>query len=160
MISDVDYALMAGRAYESTRKAINWFPIPDGWQEFFHVPEPTIPGFPATSGFEAVSFFNGPDVAHSTEIVISFAGTYDKDITGDIAADIGLATGFGSAQLLQAAEYYLQVKAANASNPNATITLTGLPHYRPKESAGQDVRQRHLQPVPAFHLTGRRESFI
>ncbi len=38
-------------------------------------------------------------------------------------ADIGLGTGVGSAQLLQAAEYYLQVKAAN---PNATsITFTG-----------------------------------
>ena len=41
---------------------------------------------------------------------------------GDIAADIGLATGVGSAQLLQAAEYYLQVQAAN---PTANITFTG-----------------------------------
>lgn len=41
---------------------------------------------------------------------------------GDIAADIGLGTGVGSAQLLQAAEYYLQVQAAN---PNAAITFTG-----------------------------------
>ena len=58
-----------------------------------------------------------------TDIVISYAGTYEKDITGDIFADIGLATGVGSAQLLQAAEYYLQVKA---ENPNATsITFTG-----------------------------------
>ncbi|MFA6283953.1 MAG: lipase family protein [Desulfurivibrionaceae bacterium] len=78
------------------------------------------------SGFEAVSFFNGPDLAHSTEIVISYAGTYDKDLTGDWVANVNLATGLGSAQLLQAAEYYLQVKAQiTAANPNATITLTG-----------------------------------
>ena len=35
---------------------------------------------------------------------------------------IKLAADTGSAQLLQAAEYYLQVKAAN---PGANITLTG-----------------------------------
>lgn len=39
-----------------------------------------------------------------------------------MVANAGLATGVGSTQLLQAAEYYLQVKA---TNPNATITLTG-----------------------------------
>ncbi|MEW6289177.1 MAG: lipase family protein [Thermodesulfobacteriota bacterium] len=54
---------------------------------------------------------------------MSFAGTYDGD---DIAADIGLADGWGSVQLLQAAEYFLQIKAqVTAANPNATITLTG-----------------------------------
>ncbi|MBU4411714.1 MAG: DUF2974 domain-containing protein, partial [Proteobacteria bacterium] len=113
---DIDCALMAGRAYLTTRGQKNWFPIPDGWTEFFHIPNPTNS---TISGFEAVSFQRGD------EIVISFAGTYDKDITGDWVANTGLATGFGSAQLLQAAEYYLQVKAANASNPDARITLTG-----------------------------------
>ncbi|WHZ22878.1 MAG: hypothetical protein OJF47_001990 [Nitrospira sp.] len=39
-----------------------------------------------------------------------------------MAANIELATGLGSVQLLQAAEYYLQVQAAN---PNAAITFTG-----------------------------------
>lgn len=50
----------------------------------------------ASSGFEAASYTNG------TEIVISFAGTYSDDVTGDIAADIGLATGYGSDQLQNA----------------------------------------------------------
>ena len=69
-----------------------------------------------SSGFEAISFQRG------SEIVISYAGTYDKDLGGDQLANAGLATGFGSAQLRQAAEYYLQIKSAN---PNASITLTG-----------------------------------
>ena len=108
MATNIEYALMAGAAYFDTRVPNNRFPTPQNWVSFNHKSR--------ASGFEAISFSNG------TEIVISYAGTYDKDITGDIAADIGLATGFGSAQLLQAAEYYLQVKAAN---PFATITLTG-----------------------------------
>lgn len=29
MITAIEYALMAGRAYLSNRKNINWFPIPD-----------------------------------------------------------------------------------------------------------------------------------
>ena len=124
MVTDIEYALFAGRAYQATRPLINQFPIPQGWLEFAHVPKnPDYPMFTEASGFEAVSFQNS---ANPNEIVISFAGTDPSDILGDVAADIGLATGFGSAQLLQAAEYYLQVRAqATAANPNAHITLTG-----------------------------------
>ncbi len=124
MATDIEYALFAGLAYQVTRPLINQFPIPQGWLEFAHVPKnPDYPMFTEASGFEAVSFQNS---ANPKEIVISFAGTYDKDYLGDWAADAGLATGFGSVQLLQAAEYYLQVKAqVMALNPNATITLTG-----------------------------------
>jgi hypothetical protein len=107
---------MAGHAYRTTRDEINWIPVPQGWTPFTHVPDPAAPSFPATSGFEAISFQRGND------IVISYAGTDPTDLSGDIAADIGLATGLGSAQLLQAAEYYLQVQAAN---PTARITFTG-----------------------------------
>jgi hypothetical protein len=114
---EIDCALMAGRAYQTTRdpSGINWFPDPAGWTEFAHVPNST---YPTTSGFEAVAFQRG------TEIVISFAGTNPNSLLDpDNDANIGLATGFGSEQLLQAAEYYLQV---NAANPNATsITFTG-----------------------------------
>jgi Ca2+-binding RTX toxin-like protein len=57
------------------------------------------------------------------DIVISYAGTNPNSLLDpDNAANIGLATGFGSTQLLQAAEYYLQIKAAN---PMANITFTG-----------------------------------
>jgi hypothetical protein len=103
----LEYALMAGRAYESTRGALNLFPTPGGWTTSRHDSQP--------SGFEAISFQRG------SEIVISYAGTYPTD-TGDQFANGGLAMGFGSVQLQQAVEYYLQVKAAN---PLATITLTG-----------------------------------
>ncbi|MHB0986531.1 MAG: putative Ig domain-containing protein [Sulfuricella sp.] len=108
---EIDYALMAGASYISTRPDINKFPIPADWA--------TIPSShfnDSSTGFEAVAFQKG------TDIVISYAGTYDKDYFGDMVADVGLATGLGSDQLLQAAEYYLQVKAAN---PGATITFTG-----------------------------------
>lgn len=116
MATTIEYALMAGHAYRTTRDEINWIPSPDGWTPFFPVPDPTTAAaFQATDGFEAISFTNG------TEIVISFAGTYDGS-AADWLANASLGLGDESAQLRQAAEYYLQVKAAN---PNATITLTG-----------------------------------
>ncbi|WHZ22884.1 MAG: hypothetical protein OJF47_001996 [Nitrospira sp.] len=109
MPSTLDYALMAGASYIDTRGLTNRFPVPDNWVSFKHES--------GSSGFEAISFVKG------TEIVISYAGTYAKDLTGDMIADFNLATGLGSAQLLQAAQYYLQVKA---ENPTATsITFTG-----------------------------------
>lgn len=109
MATTIEYALMSGRAYIRTRNPINRFPVPDGWVETQH-------DFDQSSGFEAVSFIR------SGEVVVSFAGTYQPDVFGDWKANGGLATGFGSKQLVQAAEYYLQVKAAN---PDTTITLTG-----------------------------------
>lgn len=98
---------MAGAAYISTRPDMNWFPVPQGWAEIpsSHV---VLPG-----GFEAASFTNG------SEIVISYAGT-GPGLT-DWDANSGLALGFGSEQLRQAALYYLEVKAAN---PGATISFT------------------------------------
>jgi len=109
MTTPTEYALLAGASYISTRADINKFPIPLGWNQISYSPS-------APSGFEAAAFQNG------NEIVISFAGTYPGDVAGDLAANFGLATGEGSIQLKQAADYYLQIKAAN---PNATITLTG-----------------------------------
>lgn len=70
-------------------------------------------------GFEASAFTNG------TEIVISYSGT-DPNNAGffseDMQTNFALVNGNWSPQLLQAAEYYLQIKAAN---PGATITITG-----------------------------------
>ncbi|MDP2995813.1 MAG: DUF2974 domain-containing protein, partial [Anaerolineales bacterium] len=95
-------------AYRSTRADINRFPLPDGWAEM-PLSHLTLPG-----GFEAVSFTNG------SEIVISYAGT-GPGLT-DWDANSGLALGFGSEQLRQAALYYLEVKE---TNPGATISFTG-----------------------------------
>jgi len=117
IITAIDYALMAGASYISNRALINQFPVPNGWLGTKHESSPL-----GGSGFEAISFINGADIATSTNIVISYAGTNPADITGDVAADLSLAAGHGSAQLLQAAEYYLQVKMAN---PTANISFTG-----------------------------------
>ena len=113
MATTIEYALLAGDSYYDTRADINRFPIPTGWAK---ISNPDSHFSDLATGFEAISFTNG------TEIVISFAGTYDKDYFGDWIADVKLATGYAHAQLLQAAQYYLDVKR---QNPSATITLTG-----------------------------------
>ena len=114
---EIDCALMAGAAYITTRDPINQFPVPKGWSGFSHVPNPS---YPTSSGFEAVAFGN---IANPNNIVIAFTGTNPNSLLDpDNAANIGLATGYGSEQLTQAAIYYLQVKAAN---PSASITFTG-----------------------------------
>jgi hypothetical protein len=107
MIDNITYALMAGRVYISTRPDENQFPLLQNWTEFNHKS--------LNSGFEAITFTNG------TEIVISYAGTGPG--TADwTSGNIPLAFGILSDQLRQAADYYLQVKAAN---PGAAITFTG-----------------------------------
>lgn len=109
---EIDNALMAGLAYQSTRDKINWFPAPSGWLEFSHIPNST---YPTTLSFEASAFQN----TTTGEIVISYAGT--SQLT-DWLANVALGAGLGSDQLEQAALYYLQIKAAN---PTATISFTG-----------------------------------
>ena len=114
MATTIDYALMAGAAYRDTRADINRFPIPSGWNLISRNPQDDA------TGFEAATFGNGATIATSTNIVISYAGTNPNSLLDpDNAANVGLATGTGSAQLVQAAEYYLQVKALN---PNVTLT--------------------------------------
>ena len=87
---EIECALMAGRAYQSNRNpdiGINWFPVPAGWNEFFHVPN--NPAFtPSSSGFEAVSFRSGNGTGN--EIVISYAGT-DPISVSDWLANADLA---------------------------------------------------------------------
>ena len=116
MTTAIEYALMAGASYISTRPTdSNKFPVPNGWIENVNKRQ-ALP-----SGFEATYFTNG------SEIVISFAGTYDNPpnplTNPDLQADMGLAFGYGSDQLLQAARYYLDVKASAPAG--TTITLTG-----------------------------------
>jgi Ca2+-binding RTX toxin-like protein len=119
--TQIDYALMAGYAYRTTRDQNNWFPVPKDWTPFFPVPDDSTSAlFPVGStGFEAIAFKRG------TDIVISFSGT-DPNNSGPLSPDGqtngALAAGNWSDQLLHAAEYYLTIKAAN---PNANITLTG-----------------------------------
>src|SRR5690348_5730501 len=114
MVTTIEYALLAGASYRDTRADLNRFPIPSGWGVVSIVPEDN------STGFEASAYRN----ITTNEIVISFAGTNPNEslVGPDHMADYLLATGVGSVQLEQAAEYYLKIKAAN---PNAIISFTG-----------------------------------
>jgi Lipase (class 3) len=109
MATEIEYALMAGRIYQSTRATINWLPdlLSRGWIEQRHEVNDA-------SGFEAISFKKG------TEIVISFAGTGSNV---DWWANAGGFFGVTTEQLRQAADYYLEVKTANP--PGTIISFTG-----------------------------------
>lgn len=121
MATAIDYAVMAGRAYQTARNKINWFSVPDGWVEYFHVPKnPDYPMFTETSGFEAVSF---QSKANPNEIVISFAGTNPLEMGDWTQGNVPLAFGVISGQFKDAVDYYLQVKASAPAN--ATISFTG-----------------------------------
>jgi hypothetical protein len=114
MTTTIDYALLAGAAYFDTRDDSNRIPLPQNWTVISRVSSDPV------SGFEARALKNG------NEIVISYAGT-DPNNSNPLTSPDGktnsaLASGNRADQLLQAAEYYLQIKAAN---PGATITLTG-----------------------------------
>ncbi len=83
MTTTIEYALMAGASYRDTRPDANKFPIPIGWNMISRSPQDNA------TGFEAATFMNG------TEIIISYAGTYDKPrnplSNPDLLADFGLA---------------------------------------------------------------------
>lgn len=101
MVTEIEYALMAGRIYQSTREKINWLPdlLSRGWIEQRHEVNDA-------SGFEAVSFKRG------SEIVISFAGTGSNE---DWWANAGGFFGVNSEQLAQAVEYYPQFDMSSNS---------------------------------------------
>jgi len=109
MATLIDYALMSGGAYVSTRPEINQFPVPQDWSTTDHVTSWT--------GFEVISYVNNA----SNEVVISYAGT-EGFISRDNLANVPMALGAGSFMLFQAAEYYFTVKS---KNPGATISFTG-----------------------------------
>ncbi len=99
---------------------INQIPSPANWVKLTGIPD-------IDTGFEAVTYIQeGKTLLNSSEIVISFAGT-DPNNSGLLTSPDGrtnsaLANGKWSDQLLQAAKYYLDIKAAN---PNAIVTFTG-----------------------------------
>lgn len=69
MATTIEYALLAGASYYDTRRGLNRFPLPKGWNWGSRIPQDK------TTGFEAAAFCNGADLVHSTEIIISYAGT-------------------------------------------------------------------------------------
>ena len=116
MTTTIEYALLAGDSYYDTRTDKNRFSLPQNWSVLSRAPSD------ATTGFEASVFQNG------TEIVISFAGTYANpnslSTNPDMQADLAMGLGMWSAQLGQAADYYLPIKN-NPLYQGAHITLTG-----------------------------------
>lgn len=101
----VEFSLMAGAAYVSTRGEINRIHAPSGWEPLNpragldHRTDPA-------NGFEAAAFVKG------NEIVIAFAGTDFPDLTGDwLQANAPLFSGAMSPQLLKAAAYYQDIKS-------------------------------------------------
>lgn len=115
MPTAIEYALMAGAAYVSTRAPINQIPSPVGWL-------PRKRERQDGSGFEASSFVNGTETANSTEIVISYAGTYPTSSGDWFNGNIPLALGGLADQLREAADYYLAVKASAPAGANITFT--------------------------------------
>jgi hypothetical protein len=98
MITIIEYALMAGASYISTRSDPNKFPVPEDWVR--------IGRDVKDSGFEAATFQKG------SEIVISFAGTYPTDYFGDQTTNSQLGAGpnlFGLAQLARVGRNSLRI---------------------------------------------------
>jgi hypothetical protein len=95
---EIECALMAGYAYQTTRSEDNILPGPEagGWSRIGS-------DINDATGFEAYTFKRGD------EIVIAFAGTYPEQ-EGDINTNGHLATGNPTAQLREAVLYYLDVK--------------------------------------------------
>jgi hypothetical protein len=126
MPSDIQYALMAGAAYSSTRTENNRIPWPQaqGWFPFwppnlfatlvdlgFAIEANSI--LHRSSGFEARVFSDG------SETVIAYAGT--DVVSWDLLANVELATGSYSEQLERAALLYAAVKQATGQQ----ISFTG-----------------------------------
>ena len=120
MATQLELALMAGGAYVSTRSDINRLPTPASWVKLTGDPD-------KVTGFEAVAFIKeGSSLLTSPEIVISYSGTDPNNFSiftsPDGKTNVNLSSGRWAEQLLQAATYYLDIKAAN---PTASITFTG-----------------------------------
>lgn len=117
MVTLPDYVALSAIIYNDKRNTFNKI-LPDppaGWTELPIYPN-GITG--AITGFNARAYSNGAD------IVIAYEGTDTANVVQtaqDFLFGNAAALG-GSVQLIQAALFYEQVKAAN---PNANITFTG-----------------------------------
>lgn len=117
MPTQLEYALMAGYVYRSTRTEINGIPKPTGWE-----PLPGELGYRSDvlTGFEATAQKNGSD------IVIAFAGTYSGFVfpgaVQDLANDVVLFGGLPAPQLIEAARFYERIKQ---TYPDSRISFTG-----------------------------------
>jgi hypothetical protein len=82
----LEYPMMAGGACRFTRAEFSRLSAPaTGWREVPNLHQTT-----GSSGFEAIACTKG------SEIVISLAGTHDKDLTVDLMANVGSPAEAGS----------------------------------------------------------------
>ena len=119
MTTDVEYALMAGNVYESSRNKINQVPVPPGWDRLLYVTDDAGsagPGNVFNFGFGAGVFRQGND------IVISFTGTNELVLDWITNLGAGLGSPLVTFQLIHAANLYEQVKQVF---PTANITFSG-----------------------------------
>lgn len=116
MTTTIEYALMAGNAYQlTTVAAVDRTPMPFGWTQL----PGTLGHTTGSMGFEATAYRAG------NEIVIAFAGT-DPFSLVDWITNIALGFGLESldGQLKKAAEFYEAIKN-DPSCQGANITFTG-----------------------------------
>ncbi len=116
MTTPIEYALMAGAAYDSTRKEPNKIPWPDGWSELGK-DKNLNHRLSTVTGFEAVAFVKDKN------IVVSFAGTFPGML--DFGADLLLGAGVVEGQLTAAAVYYQDIKKAYPESDGFKYTFTG-----------------------------------
>jgi hypothetical protein len=117
MVTELEYALMAGAVYVSTRTRDNRIPFPSdtGWQQL------GVADIVSPTGYEAQAYIR------ANEIVISFAGTFPSDWR-DWLANIQLTGGASASQLEAAALYYERIKATfgiDESGNSRSISFTG-----------------------------------
>lgn len=137
MASEKDYAALAAYVYNNERGVrgpVNRLDLPTSWIAL----EDTSARFSAQSRFNngTLGFTGGAYINTSGEIVIAYKGTdflvdegRKSELVADMVTNVGLALGRSaiSSQLIQAAEYYAEVKKwalTNGYNP-ASITFTG-----------------------------------
>ncbi|MFH1496020.1 MAG: hypothetical protein ABIG70_14645, partial [Pseudomonadota bacterium] len=115
MNDTIDYALMAGAAYDNTRKNPNKIPYPEAsdWKllkDYEH-------RISIATGFEGAAFIKDKN------IVVSIAGTFPGLL--DFGADLLLGGGVVEGQLIAAAVYYQDIKKVYPESDGFKYTFTG-----------------------------------
>ncbi len=116
MASVQDYAVLSAYVYNDARGDVNQISISSDWQ-------PIGDGISNNpSGFSANAFQNGNEIVIAFKGTDFLLGTNNGQTAADLSTDVALGTGFGSAQLMEAVQYYQTIKT---QNPNAIISFTG-----------------------------------
>ena len=121
VVTTLDYSILAGAAYFSTRAAINRFPIHQDWSEL--IDDRTLN---EQSGFEALAFQSG------NQIVLSYSGTDPAAswTSGDWQTNFALLNGNWADRLLQTAETWWPGACrsiASGSRPTSCWTIRWRP---------------------------------